>query len=97
MYDSYKTVAAEAIVEKGLSNAEVHAIYRYVQLRYRVEDVKSHAKDMLDNGGITKEQYNSVVKSAELLAIRFLTKLHDCNLAENDVFVSMIADFVSNC
>ncbi|MDO4651107.1 MAG: hypothetical protein Q4B26_20910, partial [Eubacteriales bacterium] len=73
-------------------------IYREVELEYRMEDARNHYADYIkrheDVKGTLPDDLSDA--DAKMLAERYIFKLHDCNLAENDVFQEMIREFVED-
>ena len=94
MYNYYEETAKKVI--PNLSSDEIEAIYRYKEMEYRMEDVKTHAEDMYNDDELTYSEMVYVCDSAKLLAERYLYKYKDCTLAENDVFREMIRNYVSD-
>lgn len=94
MYTYYAETTKKII--PNLSENEIEAIYRYKQMEYRMEDVKSHAEDMYNNDELTYSEMVYVCESAEILAELFIYKYEDCSLSENDVFIEMIRNYVSD-
>lgn len=89
MYSYY----ANNPIIKTLTDEQMEAVYRVRQMQYRVEDIKAHALDMVDNEDLTFPEFAFVCEAAQTLAERYIYKYHDCNMAENDVMVSMISDY----
>ena len=94
MYDYYEDIAIKTISKYDLTEEEIEAVYRHKQMEYRMEDVKAHAEDMYNDDDLTYSEMVYVCDAAELLAVRYLYKCHDCSLAENDVFREMIRNYV---
>ena len=94
MYNYYEETAKKVI--PNLSSDEIEAIYRHKEMEYRMEDVKAHAEDMYNDDELTYSEMVYVCDSAKLLAERYLYKYKDCTLAENDVFIEMIRNYVSD-
>lgn len=89
MYSYY----ANNPIIKTLTDEQMEAAYRVRQMQYRIEDIKSHAEDMLANDDLKFAEYKFVCNAAQELAERYIYKYHDCSQAENDVMVSMIRDY----
>ena len=94
MYTYYQEIANKVI--HTLTNEQIEAIYRYKQMEYRMEDVKNHAENMYNDGELTYSEMVYVCKTADILAERFIYKYEDCSLPENDVFIEMIRNYVSD-
>ena len=94
MYTYYQEIANKII--PTLTNEQIEAIYRYKQMEYRMEDVKNHAENMYNDGELTYSEMVYVCESADILAERFIYKYEDCSLSENDVFIEMIRNYVSD-
>ena len=94
MYTYYQKIANKVI--PTLTNEQIEAIYRYKQMEYRMEDVKNHAENMYNDGELTYSEMIYVCKSTDILAERFIYKYEDCSLPENDVFIEMIRNYVSD-
>lgn len=89
------TTNYEKIVDSlNLTDEQKEAVYRVKQFEYTVEDVKMHIGDMYDNDTITREEELYALEHVEELAERFIYKYKDCSQAENDVYESMIYDFL---
>lgn len=89
------TTNYEKIVDSlNLTDEQKEAVYRIVQFEYVAEDVKMHIENMHDNDTITKEEELYALEHVKELAERFIYKCHDCSQAENDVYESMIHDFL---
>lgn len=88
--NSYKEIVASL----NLTNEQKEAIYRLKQFEYTVSDVKDHINEMYDMEVITREEELYALEHAEELAERFINKYQDCSQAENDVYESMIHDFL---
>ena len=82
------------VVSLNLTEEQKEAVYRVKQFEYAVEDVKMHIKDMYDNDTITKEEELYALEHVKELAEEFIYKCHDCSQAENDVYESMIQNFL---
>lgn len=90
----YTTNYEKIVASLNLTDEQKEAVYRTVQLEYAVENVKMHIGNMYDNDTITKEEKLYALEHVEELAERFIYKCHDCSQAENDVYESMIHDFL---
>ena len=90
----YTTNYEKIVSSLNLTDEQKEAVYRTVQFEYTVEDVKMHIGDMYDNDVITREEELYALEHVEELAERFIYKCHDCSQAENDVYESMIHDFL---
>ena len=90
----YTTNYEKIVVSLNLTEEQKEAVYRVKQFEYAVEDVKMHIKDMYDNDTITKEEELYALEHVKELAEEFIYKCHDCSQAENDVYESMIHDFL---
>ena len=90
----YTTNYEKIVSSLNLTDEQKEAVYRVKQFEYAVEDVKMHIEDMYDNDTITKEEELYALEHVEELAERFIYKCHDCSQAENDVYESMIHDFL---
>lgn len=90
----YTTNYEKIVSSLNLTNEQKEAVYRTVQFEYAVEDVKMHIGDMYDNDVITREEELYALEHVKELAERFIYKCHDCSQAENDVYESMIHDFL---
>lgn len=90
----YTTNYEKIVSSLNLTDEQKWAVYRTVQFEYAVEDAKMHIEDMYDNDTITKEEELYALEHVEELAERFIYKCHDCSQAENDVYESMIHDFL---
>ena len=90
----YTTNYEKIVAALNLTNEQKEAVYRVKQLEYAVENVKMHIEDMHDNDTITKEEELYALEHVEELAERFIYKYQDCSEAENDVYESMIYDFL---
>ena len=90
----YTTNYEKIVASLNLTNEQKEAVYRVKQLEYAVEDVKMHIEDMYDNDTITRKEELYALEHVEELAERFIYKCHDCSQAENDVYESMIHDFL---
>lgn len=88
--NSYKEIVASL----NLTNEQKEAIYRLKQFEYTVSDVKDHINEMYDMEVITREEELYALEHAEELTERFINKYQDCSQAENDVYESMIHDFL---
>lgn len=87
---SYK----EIIAHLNLTEEQKEAIYRLRQFEYVVSDVKEHIDEMYESDAITHEEELYALEHVEELAERFINKYQDCSQAENDVYESMIHDFL---
>jgi len=90
-----------------LTDEQVEAVFRYRERQYRLLDAESHLLDNIDEEmtdemfkdtyGITlteacdKESVNCILND---LVERFADK-QDCNLAENDVWRDVVAEYLS--
>ena len=90
----YTTNYEKIVASLNLTDEQKEAVYRTVQFEYTVEDVKMHIGDMYDNDTITREEELYALEHVEELAERFIYKCHDGSQAENDVYESMIHDFL---
>ena len=90
----YTTNYEKIVSSLNLTDEQKWAVYRTVQFEHAVEDAKMHIEDMYDNDTITKEEELYALEHVEELAERFIYKCHDCSQAENDVYESMIHDFL---
>lgn len=90
----YTTNYEKIVSSLNLTDEQKWAVYRTVQFEHAVEDAKMHIEDMYDNDTITKEEELYALEHVEELAERFIYKCHDCSQAENDVYESMIYDFL---
>lgn len=90
----YTTNYEKIVSSLNLTDEQKWAVYRTVQFEYAVEDAKMHIGDMYDNDVITREEELYALEHVEELAERFIYKCHDCSQAENDVYESMIHDFL---
>ena len=90
----YTTNYERIVSSLNLTDEQKEAVYRTVQFEYAVEDTKMHIEDMYDNDIITKEEELYALEHVKELAERFIYKCHDCSQAENDVYESMIHDFL---
>lgn len=90
----YTTNYEKIVASLNLTDEQKEAVYRTVQFEYTVENVKMHIEDMHDNDTITKEEELYALEHVKELAERFIYKCHDCSQAENDVYESMIQDFL---
>ena len=90
----YTTNYEKIVSSLNLTDKQKEAVYRVKQFEYAVEDVRMHIKDMHDNDTITKEEELYALEHVKELAERFIYKCHDCSQAENDVYESMIHDFL---
>jgi hypothetical protein len=68
-------------------------IYQAHRMESAIEDAKDHLYDYIEND----DEYETVVNSGlpEVIAERFLDN-HDCNVAENDQYESIIEDLLKN-
>ena len=68
-------------------------IYQAHRMESAIEDAKNHLYDYIEND----DEYETVVNSGlpEVIAERFLDS-HDCNVAENDQYESIIEDLLKN-
>ena len=68
-------------------------IYQAHRMESAVEDAKNHLRDYIEDD----DKYETVVNSGlpEVIAERFLDN-HDCNVAENDQYESIIEDLLKN-
>ena len=68
-------------------------IYHAHRFESAVEDAKDHLHDYIEDD----DKYETVVNSGlpEVIAERFLDN-HDCNVAENDQYESIIEDLLKN-
>ena len=90
--------AKKVIDEKGLSAADIEAIYRYQEMRYRMSDVRNHLNDDFDwddcygvDIGAIYDNDEEIMNIAEL----FLEKYQDCNIDENTAFTECISNYLS--
>ena len=90
----YITNYEKIIVSLNLTDEQKEAVYRVKQFEYAVENVKMHIEDMYDNDTITKEEELYALEHVKELAERFIYSCHDCSQAENDVYESMIQNFL---
>lgn len=90
----YTTNYEKIVASLNLTDEQKEAVYRVKQLEYAVEDVKMHIGDMYDNDAITREEELYALEHVEELAESFIYKYQDCSEAENDVYESMIHDFL---
>lgn len=90
----YTTHYEKIVSSLNLTDEQKEAVYRVKQLEYVMENVKMHIEDMHDNDIITREEELYALEHVEELAERFIYKCHDCSQAENDVYESMIHDFL---
>ena len=90
----YTTNYERIVSSLNLTDEQKEAVYRVKQFEYAIEDVKMHIGDMYDNDTITREEELYALEHVEELAERFIYKCHDCSQAENDVYESMIHDFL---
>lgn len=88
--NSYK----EIIAHLNLTDEQKEAIYRLKQFEYVVENVKEHIGDMYDAESISREEELYAIEHVEELAERFINKYQDSSQAENDIYESMIHDFL---
>ena len=90
----YTTNYGKIVASLNLTDEQKEAVYRVKQFEYAIEDVKMHIGDMYDNDTITREEELYALEHVEELAERFIYKCKDCSQAENDVYESMIYDFL---
>ena len=90
----YTTNYEKIVSSLNLTDEQKEAVYRVKQFEYAVENVKMHIGEMYDNDTITREEELYALEHVEELAERFIYKCHDCSQAENDVYESMIHDFL---
>lgn len=90
----YTTNYKKIVVSLNLTDEQKEAVYRVKQFEYVMENVKEHIGEMYDNDTITREEELYALEHVEELAERFIYKCHDCSQAENDVYESMIHDFL---
>lgn len=90
----YTTNYEKIVSSLNLTDEQKEAVYRVKQFEYAVEDVKMHIGNMYDNDTITREEELYALEHVKELAERFIYKCHDCSQAENDVYESMIHDFL---
>lgn len=90
----YTTNYEKIVASLNLTDEQKEAVYRTVQFKHTVEDVKMHIEDMHDNDTIAKEEELYALEHVEELAERFIYKYQDSSQAENDVYESMIHDFL---
>lgn len=88
--NSYKKIIALL----NLTDEQKEAIYRIKQFEYVVENVKEHIGDMYDAESISREEELYAIEHVEELAERFINKYQDSSQAENDIYESMIHDFL---
>ena len=91
--------AKKVIGEKGLSAADIEAIYRYQEMRYRTSDVRIHLSDDFDwddyygvDIAAIYDNDEEVMQIAEL----FLEEYQDCNIDENTAFAECISNYLSS-
>lgn len=90
----YTTNYEKIVAALNLTNEQKEAVYRVKQFEYAVENVKMHIEDMHDNDTIAKEEELYALEHVKELAESFIYKCKDCSQAENDVYESMIHDFL---
>lgn len=90
----YTTNYEKIVSSLNLTDEQKEAVYRLKQFEYVMENVKEHIGEMYDNDTITREEELYALEHVEELAERFIYKCHDCSQAENDVYESMIHDFL---
>lgn len=90
----YTTNYEKIVSSLNLTDEQKEAVYRTVQFKHTVEDVKMHIEELHDNDTIAKEEELYALEHVEELAERFIYKYQDSSQAENDVYESMIHDFL---
>lgn len=90
----YTTNYEKIVASLNLTDEQKEAVYRTVQFKHTVEDVKMHIEELHDNDTIAKEEELYALEHVEELAERFIYKYQDSSQAENDVYESMIHDFL---
>lgn len=90
----YTTNYEKIVASLSLTDEQKEAVYRLKQFEYVMENVKEHIGKMYDNDTITREEELCALEHVEELAERFIYKCHDCSQAENDVYESMIQNFL---
>ena len=79
------------ILLSKLTDVQIEVIYRYQKNKYQLEDAKAHFADYNENGDMfprfepDKKDYQDMVDA--------YNKQHDCNIAENDLWASIIEDY----
>lgn len=68
-------------------------IYQVHRMESAIEDAKNHLHDYIEND----DEYEVIVNNGlpEVIAERYLDN-HDCNVAENDQYESIIEDLLKN-
>lgn len=81
-------------IRKLLSPEEIERVYQLRKLEYAMMDVEAHVEDLWNEDRISSDELDFLYTHREELAIAYLDKYQDCNLAENDVYESMILNFI---
>lgn len=91
--------AKKVIGEKGLSTSDIEAIYRYQEMKYRMNDVRNHLDEDFDwddyygvNIATIYDNDEEITNIAEL----FLESYQDCNIDENTAFAECISNYLSS-
>lgn len=90
----YTTDYEKIVASLNLTDEQKEAIYRLKQFEYVMENVKEHIDEMYEEDVITREEELYALEHVEELADNFIRKYQDCSQAENDVYESMIHDFL---
>lgn len=90
----YTTNYEKIVASLNLTDEQKEAIYRLKQFEYVMESVKKHIDEMYEEDIITREEELYALEHVEELAESFIRKYQDCSQAENDVYESMIQDFL---
>ena len=69
----------------GLNDAQLLAAYDIQNMKFRIEDAKSHAEDMGLENLFSEDDYNS-------MAEEFIDN-YDCNVPENNIWENIVDDF----
>lgn len=79
-------IADEAYRARNLSTRELRIAHDKYELILRESDAKRHCKILFPNEKLKKEDYKTLAKA--------FIKEYDCNIAENDMWVNIITNYV---
>lgn len=90
----YTTNYEKIVASLNLTDEQKEAIYRLKQFEHIMRNIREHIGNMYDEGSLTSEEELYALEHVEELAEKFIYKCHDGSQAENDVYESMIQDFL---
>lgn len=90
----YTTNYEKIVASLNLTDEQKEAIYRLKQFEHIMRNIREHIGNMYDEDVITREEELYALEHVEELAESFIHKYQDCSQAENDVYESMIHDFL---